>query len=200
MWKVTPWQAVVAAVLMTASPVWAQNSGGAHQDIKVHGHWVIEIRNPDGSLESRHEFNNALTSRGPGILSLILGKATVQFWDIQISGSPAPCVDSVAAVVPCFIEEPNSGNPENSQSSLSLQTYVPIDAASQEPAGTLQLTGHVLVTNPAATSINFVSTRATLRRPDNTTYFASFTSHTLPQVTVKLNQTINVVVTFSFSS
>jgi len=36
-------------------------SGGLAQGIKVHGHWVIEVRNPDGAIASRHEFDNSLT-------------------------------------------------------------------------------------------------------------------------------------------
>src|ERR1700747_3718133 len=34
--------------------------GGQHEGIKVHGHWTIEVRNPDGSLTRHVEFENSL--------------------------------------------------------------------------------------------------------------------------------------------
>ncbi len=34
--------------------------GGMHEGLKVHGHWVIEVRNPDGSLVRHVEFENSL--------------------------------------------------------------------------------------------------------------------------------------------
>jgi len=32
--------------------------------IKIHGHWVLEVKNPDGKLVERREFNNSLVSGG----------------------------------------------------------------------------------------------------------------------------------------
>ena len=34
--------------------------GAQKEGIKVHGHWTIDIRNPDGTLAQHHEFENAL--------------------------------------------------------------------------------------------------------------------------------------------
>ena len=51
--------AVAAVLLMSlavANPVGAQTDEG----IKVHGHWKIEILDPDGTLVSVAEFENAL--------------------------------------------------------------------------------------------------------------------------------------------
>ena len=36
---------------------------GSHQGIKVHGHWTIEVRNPDGSVATHREFENSLPRR-----------------------------------------------------------------------------------------------------------------------------------------
>ncbi|MGB6781339.1 MAG: hypothetical protein WBE36_04720, partial [Terracidiphilus sp.] len=36
--------------LAQAASTAAKPAGGLHQGIKVHGHWVIEVRNPDGKL------------------------------------------------------------------------------------------------------------------------------------------------------
>lgn len=56
--------------------------------IKVHGHWTIEVRNPDGSLASRTEFDNALAASGPQFLAQILGrKNTPGEWSIELLGT-----------------------------------------------------------------------------------------------------------------
>jgi hypothetical protein len=36
-------------------------NSGPNESIEVHGHWTIEVRNPDGSLEESYEFENELT-------------------------------------------------------------------------------------------------------------------------------------------
>jgi hypothetical protein len=46
--------------------------GGTHEGIKVHGHWMIEVRNPDGKLVSHTEFENSLQSTGADILTGLL--------------------------------------------------------------------------------------------------------------------------------
>ena len=34
----------------------------AHQGIHVHGHWVLQVKNPDGTLGERREFENSLVT------------------------------------------------------------------------------------------------------------------------------------------
>jgi hypothetical protein len=46
--------------------------GGTKEGIKIHGHWTIEVRNPDGKLVSHTEFENALTPFGVTQLSEVL--------------------------------------------------------------------------------------------------------------------------------
>lgn len=41
--------------------------------IKVHGRWTIVVRNPDGSVASRHEFENSLQLDGATLLPAVLG-------------------------------------------------------------------------------------------------------------------------------
>jgi hypothetical protein len=65
--------------------------GGQQEGIKVHGHWTIEVRNPDGALVSHHEFENSLQG-GPGggaiLLSSVLSRQnTVGSWVIFLSAS-----------------------------------------------------------------------------------------------------------------
>src|SRR5439155_9641455 len=44
--------------------------------IKVHGHWTIDVRNPDGALASHNEFENALEPGGASALSGLLGRSS----------------------------------------------------------------------------------------------------------------------------
>ena len=60
---------VVCAVLLTSGDAVAQGAkpsppgGGMTEGLQVHGHWRVVVRNPDGSVASRHEFNNALVDK-----------------------------------------------------------------------------------------------------------------------------------------
>jgi len=44
------------------------------QGIKVHGHWVLQVKNADGTLGERREFNNSLVTNGAALSGdLVLG-------------------------------------------------------------------------------------------------------------------------------
>jgi len=51
------------------------------EGIKVHGHWVLQVKNPDGTLGERREFNNSLVTGGANLsgdqllAALITGEA-----------------------------------------------------------------------------------------------------------------------------
>ena len=73
----------------------------AKEGIKVHGHWTIEVRNPDGMLARHVEFENALCPTIPGtngggtvfggdivIAGLLAGTLVTGGWEVQL-GSPA---------------------------------------------------------------------------------------------------------------
>jgi hypothetical protein len=45
---------------------------GLNTGIKVHGHWVIEVRNPDGKVTARREFENSIQDPGATFLSALL--------------------------------------------------------------------------------------------------------------------------------
>src|SRR5262249_33754447 len=57
--------------------------------IKVHGHWVIEVQNPNGTFFSHTEFENSLQS--PTILAVLLSRGAIPgLWQIRLQGTPAP--------------------------------------------------------------------------------------------------------------
>lgn len=63
---------LVAVMLLVATSVPIAQERGTREGIKVHGHWTIDIKNPDGSLASHHEFENALVQSGQTALSSVL--------------------------------------------------------------------------------------------------------------------------------
>ena len=70
---------VVCAVLLTSGDAVAQGAkpsppgGGMTEGLQVHGHWRVVVRNPDGSIASRHEFNNALVDEAVPLRALVGG-------------------------------------------------------------------------------------------------------------------------------
>jgi hypothetical protein len=65
--------ALAAAVVTSSAPADSPAAKGPGQEgITVHGHWTIEVINPDGSLAERREFENALN--GDNILTALLSR------------------------------------------------------------------------------------------------------------------------------
>jgi len=88
---------------LTASPLSSAAekppAKGQHEGIKVHGHWIIEVKNPDGSVDRHVEFENALCITnsnlngygGDALLTLLLtGFAPAGGWEVQLGNAPIP--------------------------------------------------------------------------------------------------------------
>ncbi|MBI2860150.1 MAG: hypothetical protein HYX91_01425 [Chloroflexi bacterium] len=72
-----------AAGLLASNAISSQPSGPPGEGIKVHGHWTIEVRNPDGTVAERREFDNALVS--PVYLAAILAREeSVGGWRVRL--------------------------------------------------------------------------------------------------------------------
>ena len=92
----------------TVEPTPNENQGAQSEGIHVRGHWTIEVRDPDGSLASRTEFENALTSTGVKFLTMFIGRTrTVGFWTVAAAGSgvEGPCLFSPTQPAACFMQE-----------------------------------------------------------------------------------------------
>jgi hypothetical protein len=91
----TPPRTLVAALLvlaLAASTAPSEVSGGPDESIGVSGHWVIEVRDPDGTLVTRREFHNALS--GASRLSEYLrGVFTPGPMRVEVSCQLATCVN-----------------------------------------------------------------------------------------------------------
>jgi hypothetical protein len=75
----------------------SKGTGGLNQGIKMHGHWVIDIKNPDGSLAQHHEFENSIQYDGQNyLIGLMSGYGAAGPWEIYFSSTGA-----VAGTSPC---------------------------------------------------------------------------------------------------
>ena len=92
---VAPDLARLAASLPKISETDKPNTGGTHEGLKMHGHWIIDIKNPDGTLAGHHDFQNSLSASAQGILIAILtGQMTPGNFMIAMGAQTgnAPCV------------------------------------------------------------------------------------------------------------
>ena len=97
--SVVKWALVALALAGIPATALAQSEG-----IKVHGRWVIEIQNPDGTIAQRREFNNALSNGGAQLLATLLGRTFVPSrWEVGFTapfGGVSPCQGGTGATSP----------------------------------------------------------------------------------------------------
>jgi hypothetical protein len=79
----------VLALGFGAATLRAQAPGGPHEGITVHGDWTIVVRNEDGSVASRHVFQNSPSRRASFLSRVLARRATVGEWSIVCSPPPA---------------------------------------------------------------------------------------------------------------
>jgi len=88
---------------------------GISQGVKMHGHWTIDIKNPDGTLAQHHEFENSIQYDGQNYLvGLLSGYASAGAMGIYFtaqSGGTAPCAAeyNFCAIVPSLSTAPGIG-------------------------------------------------------------------------------------------
>ena len=165
-----------ALVLAAAATLAPAQAVAQQQGIKVHGAWVIEVRNADGTLASRNEFKNALEEGGEQMLADLLGRSkTVELWMIQVE---------VQGVEAFEIHEPNQENPPSPIRHKNLTVTVGLRTVVLQGSFVSFGTGD-------ATVVRTRMVRATESLP--------FTSTSITPIRVESGQTVSVTVTFSFS-
>jgi hypothetical protein len=91
-------------------------SSGLNTGVKIHGHWKIVVRNPDGTVATRRDFENSLTFSGAFIMQTLLGgAASPGAWAIslgaQSSGDTGPCTGASFSIYNSAFPSPtSSGN------------------------------------------------------------------------------------------
>jgi hypothetical protein len=203
---------MAAAVVVTvgsAAGAGAQQAAGPREGIKVHGHWIIEVTNPDGTRAQYREFENALLAQGGEALSSILaGQLVPSTWFVWLGSEVStmgPCT-LAAASVPCA-----STTPIGAQGAVAT-AYFPtltISAPTTGPnSGKLVLSGSVTSTYAQPSNIGSVQTRVRMCPASHlagvacpaSTFEKFFSQATVsPAIAIVPGQIIQVTVIFSFS-
>ncbi len=170
-----------------------------HEGIKVHGHWSIVIKDSDGSVASRHEFENSLAPPGgPGFLTQVMARAgTPGYYGIKLVNSQA--VGSACGAVVCTISEPANV--------AAVSTNLTVTSAANPFAAVLQGSFQASSAGDIAQVITYLnlcqpSVSPTACPGSGAFLFVAvpFTDRTLPApITVQVNQIVQVTVTFTFS-
>lgn len=168
----------------------AKPSGGTQEAIKVHGDWTIVIRNEDGSVAARHEFQNALASSNP-LPTILAHGGSVGRWEIILDGPIHPCSGPFPV---CRLRETGNAVANNGEVKVSVN------------ANTLLMVGSVQAQN--ASQITLVATSFVVCAPSlppsigcNPGFFYNFTQKDVTSfnINVGANQTMDVTVIISFS-
>jgi hypothetical protein len=71
---------------------------GNHEGITVHGHWIIEIRNPDGKVVTHREFENNLEQPSGGVIlaNIVSGTSVPGEFSVLL---PVTCVSGITFCV-----------------------------------------------------------------------------------------------------
>lgn len=181
----------------------ASAAGSPAESIAVHGHWTMEVRNPDGTLVERRDFDNAITPTGKHIPAQILGRQwSVGGWNITagfVVPSESPFMEPRASGRDCEIVEP-SYTATHPWVFKNLTVSVPSSGEDIK----ITLSGTAIAQrdgkiNRVGTSLNKISKS----NPPSSTYFggmSSFTRTTLDDVVnVSAGQSITFTVVIGFS-
>jgi hypothetical protein len=199
--------------------------GGNHEGITVHGHWTIEVRNPDGTLVTHREFENMLEQpTGAQTITELLGGAAVagqlavvlpvdcssgdgQSWCIiyQSGGGTVGGMTLSTDVTPYFC--PMCGGVGDVINCVQYPTSCLNTLAVSTNGGSLTLMGTVVaeaggsvtaVQSAQAVCSQASTASACLAQPDAT--LQPLTGTPITPVPFDIKQSVSVTVTISFSS
>jgi hypothetical protein len=69
---------------------------GLHQGIKLHGHWIIDVKNPDGKLVQHRDFQNSILYDGQQYLTALMsGYAVAGTYAIYFANNGATNTNAV---------------------------------------------------------------------------------------------------------
>jgi hypothetical protein len=188
-------QQATSVIPPTEAPA-QKGSDGVQDGIKLHGNWVLDVRNPDGTLVRHSEFKNSLLATGQAGLAKLLGGLPFSRWMVTFNESnvlnvPETLPDLCQALVlqagigAILVSDPShiSGDGLCFWSTLSVSA----------PGNQLVMTGSFTVTH--AGQIQRVVTHLGTQGGDN-----RFTMATLPTpLPVAQGQLVQFTYTLSFS-
>ena len=109
--------------MRTPTSAESATEGGLSTGIQIHGNWTIDVKEPNGTLVSHLEFENALTEFGHQSLLLILGRdASVGLWEVDLlgpSGGNGPCLSPTSPEL-CVLYEPTGATRSYAYNNLAV--------------------------------------------------------------------------------
>jgi hypothetical protein len=191
----------------------ASGEGGrsTQEGVKVHGHWIIDVKNPDGSLAEHRDFENSLSNANI-MVELLYGILVPADFAVLLYGSTPPCSTSNSSY-PCVIAHNLSTLPANA----ICGTYYCVTGLTVTPtlggSPSLVLAGNLTATQ--AGNINTVATYigtcgssnptpttvspSTCAAGNNGYGYSGLTQTSITSVPVVSGQIIQVTVTITFS-
>jgi len=193
-----------------------------HDGITVHGHWIIEVRNPDGTRVSRTEFENSITNQGADILTGLLSGEYVAggfVVDLSSASNSGLCFNGFCALYDKRVA--NCAPAAATAGSCGTLTYTPNVTTVGGPTVGYTLTGNVqpasggqivsvqtlqtLCTGPSTPQAIFATTSTAFAEVSPQTCsssqaaFEALTSAPTAQ-TVVAGQSVSVTVVITFGS
>ena len=200
----------LALILAVATPLMAQTEPGQKEGVKVHGHWIIEVKNPDGTRAQYREFDNHLLAEGGAALSAILGQRLVpSTWLIWFGDSnfsnPQPCMRSTFNTS-CGISTPLAAQGTTPTEYHPTLTF---SAPTTGPnAGKLVLSGNADSSYTGTSNLNYVITQMRFCPPTELVGTACFGPNLTfnitqadlsPAIPLQSGQIVQITVIISFS-
>jgi hypothetical protein len=180
-----------------SNPAKSEGEKGSYEGIKIHGHWVIEVRNPDGKVVTRREFENEYV---PGnLLPWVLTRQfTPGFWFVDVYSNPinnSPCAGNSNRNI-CYIGQ-GGGFPDDS-SNLSSST-IKSDTAILLSGSVTALSNGTIDTVESGIQVCAPTVAPATSCSTGTEPRYALTRTNPPQISVAAGQVIQVTVTITFS-
>jgi hypothetical protein len=169
-----------AALLLVAAESAAAQ---APEGIKIHGDWVLEVRNADGSLAERRAFKNALQPEGKRDLAALLGRGALGYWRVNTYNTFNVCLSGTDY---CSLREPDDNSDAGGLPMARTVTVAVVNDQTVLRAS--------FVANGDG-QITAVSTQ--MMRPGSGANEFTMTGLATP-VAVQATQSVSLTVTFSF--
>jgi hypothetical protein len=185
-----------------------KGSDGVQDGIQLHGNWVLDIRNPDGTLVAHSEFKNALQVSGQTALADLLAGQPLYDWYVTFNGTGSLDGNSGPATGPlcnsgdggvCYVLTPGGPLAGNLPSNISTRDTIFPTLSKASSGGKFILTGTFTVTVVGGGHVDSVFTHL-VTGASSTLVARVLTKATLPTpVVVAQGQIVQFTYTLSFS-
>jgi hypothetical protein len=168
-----------------SAPANKEHAGGPQEGIKVHGHWVIDVRDPDGKLVSHREFENGLI--GPAVLANVLARQnSVGLWRVMLTDTNIGSTYDL--LEPTFIGTGNSNNLTVTASGAAVVLTGSFVASAADTITAVETDNYLCSPSTPPSTPCSVSN-------GNAFTFTTFS----PGISFVAGQTVTVIVTITFS-